>query len=87
MKRRQASTRPAVDDPKRRGWVASALRLVGLQLLTDPDLRQEWSIAWRRFEMGQGPLPIDVDLFDRALAAWPDRSGYPAILDGWRQAR
>jgi hypothetical protein len=89
MARLKSPAKPAaaIDDPRRVGWVASGIRLVGLQLLTDPGLRQQWSIAWRQHEQGNGPLPISIALFREATTAWPDRVAYPEIVDAWLAAR
>ncbi len=82
--------------PARRGthpsahrWVASGIRLEGLRLLPadPPALRMAWSVAWRQYEQGQGARPISDTLFLEAIAAWPNRVAYPAIVDAWLAER
>ncbi len=84
MKRRQAPPVP-VDDPKRRRWTSSALRIRGFFALeANEALRSAWSTAWRTFEDGRGPCPVGPDGFAAAVLEWPQRTTYPALIEDWR---
>ncbi len=90
MARLKAPAKPARGaHPNAQRWVASGIRLYGLHLLPadPPALRMAWSIAWRQYEQGQGPLPIGDALFRQAVADWPGRVAYRECLDAWLAAR
>ena len=75
---------PAEGDPKRREWTAGAVRLwVALQL-TDGEERMAWLIAWRRYDAGLGHCPITEGELRRAIAEYPDRATYAAVLTKWQ---
>ena len=78
---------PPEADPERRDAALSDLRLWVAVRLTDDDERMAWMLAWRRWDDALGPCPITEGELRRAVAAYPDRSGYPPTLAAWQEDR
>ncbi len=75
-------------DPHKRRDVESDFRIRALDLLGPGTPRAEaFSVAWRVYWAGIGPLPVSAALLDEAVAAWPSREArahYGELLRSWR---
>ena len=78
---------PAELDPDRRESALSDIRIWVALRLTDDDERMAWMVAWRRWDDALGPCPVTEGELRRAVAGYPDRGLYPALLATWHAGR
>jgi hypothetical protein len=83
MARRKPAAPPATagGDPRRHAWTIATIRIRGWQALP-VDRRQSWLTAWRQFARLEGPCPVPLAAFDRAVETWPTVDVGPLVA-GW----